>query len=486
MPDPRLLLKGLMNLGRAIDARISSSTNRMVLRKASQSPTVPLSQGGYPGASGQGVTPVVPETWVESLQVTGEAPQLSGALVLDSGGETTITQSGNAPHFTISSPVFSATDGVVRNGNEFSSDSTVVRTSGDQYIGGVKDFATFPLTPATAPSTDYQAANKKYVDDRDAACQLWRRTGTELSPVHAGDALQVSGAIAVAGDAVTTDALALQVTGESQPRFAVQLDGDMRWGLGSLPDTSLARQAAGVLAVGNGNAFRTGKYCEYELCISAPDAPDAGRARVFHKADARTYSIGSGGIVHDLSVAHKQTFPAVGGPQGDVLLLLEEHVAYPVSAILPLDFNISGNTECSWSAGPGPAELGAACLKLEWTSAAQDETITTGAQVAVSTVCHRYGRSADVRARLCVNEPQRFSALYLSLNDTDGHSAETNNLVSLLTPDVWHEALFGHIDLSNWTGSLNLVLTAQGTVSVDDVGATQLCLECLSLEQWVK
>jgi len=40
-----------------------------------------------------------------------------------------------------------------------------VDTTGDETISGVKSFASFPLTPSTPPSADYQMANKKYVDD---------------------------------------------------------------------------------------------------------------------------------------------------------------------------------------------------------------------------------------------------------------------------------------------------------------------------------
>lgn len=41
----------------------------------------------------------------------------------------------------------------------------MVDTTNDQTVGGVKTFSSFPVTPSTAPTTNYQAANKKYVDD---------------------------------------------------------------------------------------------------------------------------------------------------------------------------------------------------------------------------------------------------------------------------------------------------------------------------------
>jgi hypothetical protein len=38
-----------------------------------------------------------------------------------------------------------------------------------QNVDGVKTFGSFSITPSSAPTTSYQVANKKYVDDRDAA-----------------------------------------------------------------------------------------------------------------------------------------------------------------------------------------------------------------------------------------------------------------------------------------------------------------------------
>ena len=45
-------------------------------------------------------------------------------------------------------------------------DNAVVHDTGNETIGGVKTFSSFPVTPSTTPSTDYQAANKKYIDDK--------------------------------------------------------------------------------------------------------------------------------------------------------------------------------------------------------------------------------------------------------------------------------------------------------------------------------
>lgn len=51
-------------------------------------------------------------------------------------------------------------------------DAAVVKLSGNQTVGGVKTFSSFPITPSSAPTTDYQTANKKYVDDQIAASAL--------------------------------------------------------------------------------------------------------------------------------------------------------------------------------------------------------------------------------------------------------------------------------------------------------------------------
>ena len=40
-----------------------------------------------------------------------------------------------------------------------------VLLAGNQTVAGVKSFSSFPVTPSSAPTTDYQMANKKYVDD---------------------------------------------------------------------------------------------------------------------------------------------------------------------------------------------------------------------------------------------------------------------------------------------------------------------------------
>lgn len=44
-------------------------------------------------------------------------------------------------------------------------DSLYVALTGNQTVAGIKTFSDFPVTPSSAPTTDYEVANKKYVDD---------------------------------------------------------------------------------------------------------------------------------------------------------------------------------------------------------------------------------------------------------------------------------------------------------------------------------
>ncbi|HPT70821.1 MAG TPA: hypothetical protein PLE74_00905 [Candidatus Cloacimonadota bacterium] len=50
-------------------------------------------------------------------------------------------------------------------------------------------FSTFPVGPSAAPTTDYQFANKKYVDDAIVPENLWDRATTVLSAHNTGDTI---------------------------------------------------------------------------------------------------------------------------------------------------------------------------------------------------------------------------------------------------------------------------------------------------------
>lgn len=65
-----------------------------------------------------------------------------------------------------------------------------VRTTGDQTIADIKTFSSFPITPSSDPTTDYQTANKQYVDSRGAA-------NTRFSTKYFGEAATKGQAISL-------------------------------------------------------------------------------------------------------------------------------------------------------------------------------------------------------------------------------------------------------------------------------------------------
>jgi hypothetical protein len=136
MTNPKRNMRGLPDLGRAVDERIGAHTGELELRHDTGR-ALPSPLGGAAGGGGGG-TPALPESYVESLKKSGEASALSGAIELAASGDTTLAQSASAPHFTVASPSYTASDGVQRTSDAFSCDATVVRTSGAQSVAGVK------------------------------------------------------------------------------------------------------------------------------------------------------------------------------------------------------------------------------------------------------------------------------------------------------------------------------------------------------------
>lgn len=59
---------------------------------------------------------------------------------------------------------YTAGSGIGISSGSISVDSTVVRTSGDQTVNGIKTLGSIPVLPASDPTTDNQAVRKAYVD----------------------------------------------------------------------------------------------------------------------------------------------------------------------------------------------------------------------------------------------------------------------------------------------------------------------------------
>lgn len=68
-------------------------------------------------------------------------------------------------------------------------DSNFVDLTNSETVAGVKTFSSFPVTPSSAPTTDYQVANKKYVDDNSSSypptltCAFMARKNTDATGV---------------------------------------------------------------------------------------------------------------------------------------------------------------------------------------------------------------------------------------------------------------------------------------------------------------
>lgn len=60
-----------------------------------------------------------------------------------------------------------------------------VLNTGNETISGIKTFSSFPITPSSAPTSNYQVANKKYVDDSISSGkviqQVRYQTGSAIS-----------------------------------------------------------------------------------------------------------------------------------------------------------------------------------------------------------------------------------------------------------------------------------------------------------------
>jgi len=85
-----------------------------------------------------------------------------------------LTQSDNTYEISLAQVYVGAgvtyvTDSNITDERDYVKNQQGVMLFGDQTIAGVKTFSSFPVTPSSAPTSNYQVANKKYIDDRDIA-----------------------------------------------------------------------------------------------------------------------------------------------------------------------------------------------------------------------------------------------------------------------------------------------------------------------------
>lgn len=100
--------------------------------------------------------------------ISGELATLDGSAMKKAANLSDLTDKGTARSNlglgTAATRDVGTSEDTVAAGND-SRIVNAVQTSGNQTVEGIKTFSSFPVTPSAAPTADYQAANKKYVDD---------------------------------------------------------------------------------------------------------------------------------------------------------------------------------------------------------------------------------------------------------------------------------------------------------------------------------
>lgn len=125
-----------------------------------------------------------------------------------------------------------------------------VSLNNDQTIYGIKTFDSFPLTPSSAPITNYQVANKKYVDDTAVAGAPNASTTTKgivqqatVSQVNAGTGTGSTGAILVASPSdLASSIYGLQLPTSGQKLALPGNNTDIAVGTGNLYVTQTGLQ----------------------------------------------------------------------------------------------------------------------------------------------------------------------------------------------------------------------------------------------------
>jgi hypothetical protein len=159
----------------------------------------------------------------------------------------------------------------------------------------------------------------------------------------------------------------------------------------------------------------------------------------------------------------------------------------------------------SFNSGAGAGTVGAAYANWSWISYSDcDDGIATGGQLVMGTTfgtryptnnasamsqtfSTAYDRVTGF-AKFKVNETDRFSGIYLSINNTGANSSSSSELKSALSlaDDTWRLATTGDINFGGWSNvdNLRIVLTFQGTTTAANVGLTEVSVEWFAIRLW--
>jgi len=142
--------------GGTVTSVSSSTTNQITVANGTTTPALSIvtgsvSNGGTALATGDQIydftTGLGYLTANQSITLSGD---VSGT------GTTSITTAvADDSHNHVISNVDGLSDSI----------ANTVKLWGNQTIAGIKTFSSFPVTPSSAPTSDYQVSNKKYVDD---------------------------------------------------------------------------------------------------------------------------------------------------------------------------------------------------------------------------------------------------------------------------------------------------------------------------------
>jgi hypothetical protein len=474
MPDPKRRLRGLPDLGRAIDERLGGGRGVLDLRHHTGTPSAAPMRSAMGGG---GDPPAFPETFITSLAAGAAGDQRYGDVELRASGTLALADSaGTVPPdrvFTLTATSMLPVAALPATGDpdllyRLTTDDTLWRD-----IGG-------------AGGWELLQASAYWL--RDAA------TG-RLTPVTGGDDVLLPGgsmllkrAAASASENMLAGYDDGAVIGTDYPKFRAYHDGILLWGAGggSADDCALGRVGAGVLGSGTTTVWRV-QFCqELSEQAVAPAAGAAGEVRLYALEDGRLYGRSSGGTQHDLTVAQRQAFPASDG--GGLALPTANAPFGHALALLPGDYATAAQQTLTLPGPTSPAAgvLAASFARASWTSDALGGLVKHGAQVAIGAACQRVGGAASARCRVRVNDPARLSTVYLSLNDDAGtpHAASVEFL-GALAANTWYEAQLPEVEVSAWTGALRVVVTAQGTATAANVGATSVDVEWLEVTQWM-
>ena len=110
---------------------------------------------------------------------------LPSGMILDTGNQTIggIKTFTSFPVLPVGIPVDNEAVSSAYLANQLISvvPSGVVFVYGDQVVGGIKTYTSFPVSPSGYPNADFQMANKKYVDDNSGGVSADSVIGIMLS-----------------------------------------------------------------------------------------------------------------------------------------------------------------------------------------------------------------------------------------------------------------------------------------------------------------